>query len=90
VKQPLHDHEGFAHSLRFERATPDDAEILAHVSKQAFHSDIHCGATEPGGPIGYDSDLWQIRMMTKVGFVEIGEDGHGGVLLERRLAEEKT
>ena len=146
--------------LRFETATPEDARILARVSERAFHSDIHYGAPGLGGPPGYDSDLWQIRMMTageyykillddrivggivvrlkgyqyyevarifidpdfqnqgigtqtfefmwteypevkrwtlgtpawncrtphfyrKVGFVEIGEDGHGGILFER-------
>jgi GNAT superfamily N-acetyltransferase len=26
----------------------------------------------------------------KVGFVEIGEDGHGGILFERRIAAERT
>lgn len=149
--------------LRFEKATPNDARILAQISERAFHSDIHCGATGLGGPPGYNSDAWQIRMMTagkyykilfseqivggfivrvmgyqynemarifvdptfqnqgigtqtfefmwtefpevkrwtlgtpawnrrtrhfykKVGFVEIGEDGHGGILLERKLA----
>ena len=152
--------------LRFEKATPDDALILARISERAFHSDIHCGATGLGGPPGYSSDVWQIRMMTagkyykilfndqiiggfivrvtgyqyneltrifvdpnfqnqgigtqtfefmwtefpevkrwtlgtpawnrrtrhfykKVGFLEIGEDGHGGILLERKLAEYK-
>lgn len=136
--------------------------ILAKVSERAFHSDVHCGAPVPGGPPGYNSDLWQIRMMTaakyyqilfddqivggffvrimgyqyneltrifvdptfqkqgvgtrtfefmwsefpdvkrwtlgtpawnrrtrhfykKVGFVEIGEDGHSGILFERKL-----
>ena len=50
--------------IRFEKAIPDDAQVLASASERAFHSDIHCGATGLGGPIGYDSDLWQIRMMT--------------------------
>lgn len=148
--------------LRFEKATPDDARILARVSERAFHSDIHCGAAGLGGPPGYNFDVWQIRMMTagkyykilfndqiiggfivrvmgyqyneltrifvdpnfqnqgvgaqafefmwtefpevkrwtlgtpawnrrtrhfykKVGFSEIGKDGHGGILFERKL-----
>lgn len=150
--------------LRFEKATPDDAKILAIVSERAFHSDVHYGAPGPGGPPGYNSDLWQMKMMIageyykiladdrivggfivrvkgyqyyelsrifvdpdfqnqgigtqafefiwtehpevkrwtldtpawnhrtphfyrKVGFVEIGEDGYGGILFERRFAE---
>ena len=149
-------------SIRFEKATPNDAVTLAKVSERAFHSDIHCGAKKPGGPFGYKHDMWQTRMMTagkyykilfddqivggiivrvmgyqysevtrvfidpffqnrgigtqafeflwaefpevkrwtlgtpawnqrtrhfykKVGFVEVGEDGHGGVLFERKL-----
>jgi hypothetical protein len=93
------------HVPRFEKAMPRDAKRLARVSERAFHSDIHYGAPGLGGPPGYDSDLWQMRMMTvgeyykilvddrfvggvvvrlrRVGFVEIGEDGHGGILFER-------
>lgn len=150
--------------IRFEKATPDDAVILAQVSERAFHSDVHCGAKGMGGPFGYNHDMWQTRMMMagkyykilyddrivggiivrllgyryyevvrvfvdplyqnqgigtqafeflwaefpevkrwtlgtpawnrrtrhfykKVGFVEIGEDGHDGILLERKFAE---
>jgi GNAT superfamily N-acetyltransferase len=50
--------------LRFKKATPEDARILARISERAFHSDIHCGAAGLGGPPGYSSDVWQIRMMT--------------------------
>ncbi len=150
--------------IEFAKATPDDAKILALISKRAFDNDVLYGAPGPGGPPGYGSDLWQIRMMitgkyykilfddqivggfivhimgyqynelsrifidptfqnrgigtqafefvwtkfpevkrwtlgtpawnrrtrhfyAKVGFVEIGQDGHGGILLERKLAE---
>ena len=78
--------------LRFDKATPEDARILARVSERAFHSDIHYGAPGLGGPPGYDSDLWQIRMMTAGEYykilvddrIEIGEDGRGGIPFERR------
>lgn len=50
-------------ALRFERASPGDAWILAEISERAFHSDIHCGAPGLGGPPGYKSDRWQTRMM---------------------------
>ncbi|MHA2423371.1 MAG: GNAT family N-acetyltransferase [Candidatus Thorarchaeota archaeon] len=36
-------------------AEPEDAEILADISKRAFDSDIDVGAPGPGGPDGYDS-----------------------------------
>ncbi|MFW9787595.1 MAG: GNAT family N-acetyltransferase [Candidatus Thorarchaeota archaeon] len=35
-------------------ATPDDAEVLADISKRAFDSDIDVGAPSEGGPPGYD------------------------------------
>jgi GNAT superfamily N-acetyltransferase len=48
---------------RFEKARPKDAGALARASERAFHSDIHCGAPSIGGPPGYDSEVWQRRMM---------------------------
>ncbi len=149
--------------IHFRKAKSSDADTLAQVSERAFHSDIHYGAKEIGGPPGYNSSTWQARMMRrsdyytileeqqiiggiivlrqgirqyelgrifidtplqnqgvgtqameflwetyplakrwtlgtpawnfrtrhfykKVGFVEIGEDGHGGILFERRIA----
>lgn len=149
--------------IQFRKARPSDADALAQVSERAFHSDIHCGAAEVGGPPGYNSATWQARTMRrgdyytiladeqiaggiivfrqgtrqyelgrifvdppfqnqgvgtqafeflwktyplakrwtlgtpawnrrtryfykKVGFVEIGEDGHGGILFERQIA----
>jgi GNAT superfamily N-acetyltransferase len=147
----------------FEKALPEDAMTLASVCRLAFDNDVHYGAPGRGGPPGYDSDLWQTRMMLagiyykilhgdqiiggfivqlrgyqyyelvrifihpyyqnqgigtqafefiwqefpdvkrwtlgtpawnqrtrhfygKVGFIEIGEDGRGGILLERKIA----
>ncbi len=42
-------------SIRIELAKPEDAEILADISKRAFDSDVEVGALFPGGPEGYDS-----------------------------------
>lgn len=50
--------------IRFEKATMEDAKALALVSQRAFDNDVNYGAPGVGGPPGYDSDLWQIRMMT--------------------------
>jgi ribosomal protein S18 acetylase RimI-like enzyme len=49
--------------LRFEKAAPEDAPILAEVSKRAFHSDVNCGGSGEDGPPGYDSAEWQAQMM---------------------------
>jgi GNAT superfamily N-acetyltransferase len=36
-------------------ALPEDASVLAKISKRAFESDIEVGATKKGGPAGYAS-----------------------------------
>ncbi len=41
--------------VRVEKAAPEDAEVLADVSKRAFDSDVTVGAPGEGGPDGYDS-----------------------------------
>ncbi|MFW9977154.1 MAG: GNAT family N-acetyltransferase [Candidatus Thorarchaeota archaeon] len=41
--------------ISIELAKPQDAEILANISKRAFDSDVDVGAPGPGGPDGYDS-----------------------------------
>lgn len=41
--------------VTIELAKPEDAEILADISKRAFDSDVEVGALVPGGPEGYDS-----------------------------------
>ncbi|MCP4536140.1 MAG: GNAT family N-acetyltransferase [Chloroflexi bacterium] len=153
--------------IEFAKAALNDAQILALISKRAFENDVLYGAPGPGGPPGYDSDLWQIRMITagkyykilfddqiiggfiirimgyqynelsrifvnpnfqnrgigtqafefmwaefpeikrwtlgtpawnhrtrhfyeKVGFVETGKDGYGGIFFEKKLAGSKT
>jgi GNAT superfamily N-acetyltransferase len=42
-------------SIEVVNATPEDAEVLAEISKRAFESDIDVGSTVKGGPRGYDS-----------------------------------
>jgi RimJ/RimL family protein N-acetyltransferase len=41
--------------VTIQLAEPEDAEILADISKRAFDSDIEVGAPSKGGPPGYDS-----------------------------------
>lgn len=51
------DERGFPFNIRLAQA--EDAPVLTEISKHAFHSDIHCGSTETGGPPGYDDVKWQ-------------------------------
>ena len=48
--------------LRFVKARTSDALVLTSISKQAFDSDVEAGATSPGGPPGYQSVPFHIRM----------------------------
>ena len=48
--------------LRFVKAGTSDALVLTSISKQAFDSDVEAGATSPGGPPGYQSVPFHIRM----------------------------
>lgn len=41
--------------ISIAHAEPEDAEILADISKRAFDSDVGFGASGEGGPPGYDS-----------------------------------
>jgi GNAT superfamily N-acetyltransferase len=72
--------------IRFEKARPEDAVTLAAVSRQAFDNDIHYGAPGPGGPPGYDSDLWQTRMMMAGAYYKIlhGDQIIGGFVVRLR------
>jgi GNAT superfamily N-acetyltransferase len=49
--------------IQFEKARPEDARALALASWRAFDNDVNYGAPGPGGPPGYNSDRWQLRMM---------------------------
>lgn len=41
-------------SIEVVKTIPEDAEVLAEISKRAFNSDIRVGASGEGGPYGYD------------------------------------
>ena len=49
-------------SLQFMKAGTSDALVLAGISKQAFDSDVEVGAASPGGPPGYQSVPFHVRM----------------------------
>jgi len=72
--------------IEFKKAKIEDAKALARVSKRAFHSDIHCGAKEKGGPPGYDSADWQIFAMKQMMYYKILSDDSiiGGFMVSNR------
>lgn len=43
-------------------AKSQDALVLTSISKRAFHSDIEVGAAQAGGPPGYQSHKYHIKM----------------------------
>ncbi len=60
--------------------------VLARVSGRAFDNDVNYGAPGTGGPPGYKSDMWQIRMMArgyyyKIILVEAGDLIIGGFIV---------
>jgi len=72
--------------VRFARARPRDAVLLAQVSQDAFHSDIYCGAPGLGGPPGYKSAEWQKQMMRIGDYYKMVMDDQivGGVIAIRK------
>ncbi len=60
-------------AIDFRKARPGDAKALAQVSKRAFHADVWNRRTR--------------HFYQKVGFAEVGEDGHRGILFERQIAD---
>ncbi len=69
--------------ITFEKATSEDAAILAQISKRAFHSDVQYGAPgATGGPPGYDNDRGQMRIMLACEYYKILMDGRivGGII----------
>jgi RimJ/RimL family protein N-acetyltransferase len=77
-------------TVRLLKARVSDAGALAQVSKAAFDYDIHYGAPGPGGPPGYDSALWQERMMRASDYYKIVMDREiiGGIIVFRKQPRE--
>ena len=48
--------------LRFVKAGTSDALVLNSISKKAFDSDVEVGAASAGGPPGYQSVSFHVRM----------------------------
>ncbi|MHA1916116.1 MAG: GNAT family N-acetyltransferase [Promethearchaeota archaeon] len=72
-------------NIRIEEATSKDAEILAELSKKAFHTDSEVfGFEEPGGPPGYDSPEFQNWAMRTLTYYKIlyDDDIVGGIIID--------
>ncbi len=72
--------------VRLVRARPEDAEVLAQVSKRAFDDDVSVGAPGPGGPPGYDLPGWQATMMRRAeAYYKLVREGQivGGAIVFR-------
>jgi GNAT superfamily N-acetyltransferase len=81
--------------LALEEARNEDAAKLAEISKRAFNSDVNVGAptsgkdgvpSEGGGPPGYDSPEFQVRMMRFCRYYKVIYDGRivGGLIASQR------
>ena len=74
-------------NVRFMKAGTSDAPVLNSISKHAFDSDVEVGAASAGGPPGYQSVSFHVRMarMNHL-FKLVDENGVilGGAILFRR------
>ena len=65
--------------LQFMKAGTADALVLKSLSKQAFDSDAEVGAPSPGGPPGYQSVPFHVRMARTNHLFKL-VDGNGVIL----------
>jgi ribosomal protein S18 acetylase RimI-like enzyme len=64
-------------------AKPQDALVLASISKRAFDSDVEVGGTQPGGPPGYQSQNYHAKMAAQKHLYTFYDNGLivGGAIL---------
>ena len=70
-------------------AVEEDAETFAEISKRAFDTDVDVGAPGPGGPPGYDTPEFHIRIREFLDCYKILLDGAtvGGVFVGKSNEE---
>ena len=70
-------------SLQLTKAGTSDAPVLNAISKHAFDSDIEVGASSAGGPPGYMSLKYHMKMARSGHLFKLTEDGLilGGAVL---------
>ena len=69
--------------MKLENAELKHIERIVAISKAAFDSDIHVGASETDGPPDYDSIPWHIQMQNEGHLLQALMDGEivGGAVL---------
>ena len=70
-------------SMQFMKAGTSDALVLNAISKRAFDSDVEVGAPAAGGPPGYMSLKYHMKMARSGHLFKLTEDGLiiGGAIL---------
>ena len=70
-------------NLQFMKAGTSDAPVLNAISKLAFDSDVEVGASSAGGPPGYMSLKYHLRMARSGHLFKLTENGLiiGGAIL---------
>ena len=74
-------------SLQFMKAGTSDAPVLAGISRHAFNSDVKVGAASPGGPPGYQSVPFHVRMARMNHLFKLADENGvimGGAILFRK------
>ena len=74
-------------NLQFMKAGTSDALVLNSISKQAFDSDVDVGAVSPGGPPGYQSVPFHVRMARTNHLFKLADENGailGGAILFRQ------
>ena len=73
-------------SLQFMKAGTADALVLNAISKRAFDSDVQVGAPSAGGPPGYMSLKYHMKMARSGYLFKLTENGliMGGAILFRK------
>ena len=74
-------------NLQFVKAGTSDALVLNSISKQAFDSDAEVGAASPGGPPGYRSVSFHVKMARMNHLFKLADENGvilGGAILFRQ------
>ena len=74
-------------NLQFMKAGTSDALVLNSISKQAFDSDVEVGAASSGGPPGYQSVSFHVRMARMNHLFKLADENGvilGGAILFRQ------
>ena len=74
-------------TLRFMKAGTADAPVLTGISRQAFNSDRGAGAASSGGPPGYQSVPFHVKMARMNCLFKLADENgviYGGAILFRK------